>query len=140
METPIETAPAANPLDGMRVLVVEDDFVIGIDLVAILSEAGATVVGPFQTVGSAQSALASGDGAEVSAAVLDIRVGAETVVPVARRLSERRVPLLFYTGQAETDPLRAEWPNSRVVSKPATPSTLVRAVAALRRGPELSRA
>jgi DNA-binding response OmpR family regulator len=128
-----EIAPAAHPhpLEGARILVVEDNFFIGIELATILTEAGATVVGPFQTVRSAQSAIASTDDAGISAAVLDLRLGTETVAPVARRLSKRHVPFIFYTGQSGSDPLRAEWPNSKVVSKPASPSALVQAVASL---------
>jgi DNA-binding response OmpR family regulator len=130
MEPPSKAAPQC-PLNGARVLVVEDDFFIGIELATVLSDAGATVVGPFQTVRSAQSAIASMEDTSISAAILDIRLGAETVAPIARRLSERHVPFMFYTGQSGSDPLRAEWPNSKVVSKPASPSALVRAVASL---------
>jgi DNA-binding response OmpR family regulator len=138
MGTVNEVESAAHPLDGVRVLVVEDDFLIGVELAAVLSDAGATVVGPFQTVQSAQSAIASAKDAGLAAAILDIRLGAESVAPVARRLSERHVPFVFYTGQSGSDPVSAEWPNSRVVSKPALPATLVRAVAALIGGPASS--
>jgi DNA-binding response OmpR family regulator len=130
MEPASKVAPQC-PLNGACILVVEDDFFIGIELATVLNEAGATVVGPFQSVRSAESAIASLDDTSISAAVLDIRLGAETVAPVARRLSERHVPFMFYTGQSGFDPIRAEWPNSKVVSKPASPSALVRAVASL---------
>ena len=126
-----ETGPANHPLEGLRILVVEDDFFIGLDLTAVLSAAGATVVGPFQTVQSAQSAIASAGTAVFSAAILDIRLASETVAPVARSLSDLHVPFLFYTGQAACDPVAAEWRNSPVVSKPAPASVLVRAVTLL---------
>jgi hypothetical protein len=33
------------------------------------------------------------------------------------------VPFAFYTGQTETDPIRAEWPRCAIVAKPASPLT-----------------
>jgi DNA-binding response OmpR family regulator len=123
-----EVATMPPRLDGSRVLVVEDDFFIGLELAAILKDAGADVVGPLQTV---QSALASAEDETLSAAILDIRLGDETVEPVARRLAEQAIPFLFYTGQSRTDPVQAMWPGCRIVAKPALPSSLLSAIAAL---------
>ena len=129
MEKANEAAPPKLPrLDGARVLLVEDDFLIGLELAAILSDAGAEVVGPVQTV---ESALALAAKVSFSAAILDIRLGERTAAPVARALADRGVPFLFYTGQSSTDPLRAEWPACRIISKPALPLSLIAAVAAL---------
>lgn len=98
----------ATLLGGARVLVVEDDFLIGLELSAILSDAGAEVVGPLSTV---QSALHAAHDGTLSAAILDVRLGNQTVVPVARQLSDQHVPFFFYTGQSKADPLQAEWPG-----------------------------
>jgi DNA-binding response OmpR family regulator len=108
--------------------VVEDDFLIALELADTLSDAGAQVVGPTRTL---ESALVAADDPTLSAAVLDMRLGANSAAPVARRLAERGIPFLFYTGQAETDPLRAEWPECPIVSKPALLRSLVAQVAAL---------
>jgi DNA-binding response OmpR family regulator len=123
-----EAATMTPRLDGSRVLVVEDDFFIGLELTAILRDAGAEVVGPLQTV---QSALAGAEDKKLSAAILDIRLGDDTVEPVARRLAEHHVPFLFYTGQSRTDPVQALWPDCRIVAKPALPGSLLTAIAAL---------
>ena len=123
-----EVASTPPRLDGARVLVVEDDFFIGLELAGILSDAGAEVVGPMQTV---QAALAVADDRTLSAAVLDIRIGKDTVEPVARRLSEHEVPFLFYTGQSRSDPIRTIWPGCKVLAKPALPISLLIAVAGL---------
>jgi len=123
---PNEIASASARLNGARVLVVEDDFFIGLELVAILSDAGATVVGPQQTL---QSALAATGDETLSAAILDIRLGRDTVEPVARRLAEHDVPFLFYTGQSASDPVHATWPDIKILIKPALPASLVAAVA-----------
>jgi DNA-binding response OmpR family regulator len=115
------------PLRGVRVLIVEDDFIILHDLETLLAEAGAEVIGPCQTVAGA---LAAADGS-VSAAILDVSLRSETVEPVAVRLSEFGVPFLFYTGQLGTDELLAKWPGKTVVQKPADGKILVAAVAGL---------
>jgi DNA-binding response OmpR family regulator len=125
---PSPEPPSSELLSGARVLVVEDDFLIGLELAMILSDAGAVVIGPSQTV---EAALKSADDQTLSAAILDIRLGPDTAAPIARRLTEHHVPFLFYTGQSKTDPMPAEWPDSPVISKPALPDALIRAVVAL---------
>src|SRR5262245_1260529 len=120
-------AYAPQRLDGARVLVVEDDFLISLEIGGVLTDAGAEVVGPSRTL---ESALGLAEDENVSAAVLDLRIGQNTVAPVARRLAERGVPFLFYTGQAETD-VRADWPDRPILSKPALPESLVASVAGL---------
>jgi DNA-binding response OmpR family regulator len=115
-------------LRGAGILLVEDDFLIFMELESILTAAGAQVIGPARTVGEA---LALAEQQDISAAVLDVRIGRDTVAPVARRLSVRGIPFLFYTGQVHTDPIWQEWPQARVIAKPADPRVLVAAVAAL---------
>jgi hypothetical protein len=76
-------------------------------------DVGAEIVGPCRMVSDAL-ALAVGN---VSAAVLDIRLSSETVLPVAAQLAEHGVPFVFYTGQPETDEILAKWPGCAVVQK-----------------------
>jgi len=113
------------PLPGTRVLVVEDDVLLLMDLAAILREAGAQV-SPCRTV---PQALATAGKQDIDVAVLDVRIGSATVTPVARQLAERGTPFIFYTGQVENDAILAQWPGSRVIVKPAPAGTIVSAVA-----------
>jgi DNA-binding response OmpR family regulator len=108
--------------------VVEDDFLILIELETVLSEAGAQIAGACRTV---TEALALAREQEFDAALLDLRVGREAITPVARCLVERGVPFAFYTGQAETDPIRAQWPDCAIIAKPAIPRLIVAALAGL---------
>jgi DNA-binding response OmpR family regulator len=121
---------ATPPLKGARVLVVEDDFFILMELESILAAAGAEVVGLCRSVTDALP-LAEQDG--LTAAVLDIQLEHETVAPVARKLCSRGVPFIFYTGQTETDPIREEWPDHKIVMKPAPPRSIIYALAELTR-------
>jgi DNA-binding response OmpR family regulator len=115
-------------LSGSRILVVEDDFFIRIDLESILRDAGADIVGPCSGIADALAALANG---KVTAAILDVRLGCETVAPVARELTKKDTPFVFYSGQFDADPTLAEWPNCRILTKPALPKTIVAVVADL---------
>ena len=113
-------------LAGSRVLVVEDEFIIALEIQTALEEAGATVIGPAFTVSKAvEFALHE----NVSAATLDLRLGRESVRHVAMLLAERHIPFIFYTGQPANDPVRCAWPNAPALSKPASSVELVNAVA-----------
>jgi DNA-binding NtrC family response regulator len=112
-------------LIGVRVLVAEDEFPILAELESILTEAGAEIVGVCRTV---KEALAVADMNSPGAAILDMRLDRGTVAPVARMLSKRGIPFVFYTGQAEIGLIRREWPKSKIITKPARPQTIVAAV------------
>ncbi len=114
-------------LHGVRVLVVEDDPVLLMDLQSTLAGAGADVVALCQTL---EDALRRSDPADFSVAVLDFRLGAETASPVARRLVDQGVPFVFYTGQARHEPSLAEWADCSIVEKPSPPRALIAAVRA----------
>ena len=121
------TGPS-GALQCARVLVVEDDFLILVELEAILSEAGAEIAGGCRTV---KDALAFAEEDGIAAAVLDVRLGRETVAPVARMLARRGVPFVFYTGQVDTAAMLAEWPDCTIVPKPSQARAIIKAVADL---------
>lgn len=83
-------------LDGRRILVVEDEFLLADDLAHSLRERGAVVLGPVRTVSEAL-ALIQGEAA-LDAALLDVNLGREKVFAVADTLEARRVPFCFTTG------------------------------------------
>ena len=135
-QTP-KTLKSPVPLDGRdlssaRLLLVEDDFIILLELETILSDAGAQIVGSCRTVAAALT-LAN-DGA-IDAALLDSRVGHETITPVARTLARRDMPFAFYTAQSSSDSSLSEWPKNVILGKPASPNAILATVAnLLRRG------
>ena len=110
-----------DPLSGVRVLVVEDDPLLAMDLEETLVEAGAVVVGVCHTL---DEATARADADDFAVAVLDFGLGADTVAPVARRLASRGVPSFSIPGsRAATRAWRSgELP---IVEKPASPRALV---------------
>jgi DNA-binding response OmpR family regulator len=125
---PLRQLDPAHELDGARILVVEDDFLISAELDTILAGAGAQVVGPCHTVAQANNLIEAN---HLSGAVLDFRLGQETSLPVARQLARHGVPFVFFTGQRNALEIWAECPDARVIAKPFQPRTILAAIADL---------
>jgi DNA-binding response OmpR family regulator len=114
-----------DQLRGVSVLIVEDDPLLAMDLEATLVGAGAVVVDRCRTL---DEAMLRADAGDFAVAVLDFGLGSETVSPLARRLVNRGVPFVLYTGKSRREPSLAEWSDCPIVEKPASPRALVTAV------------
>ncbi|MBW9054753.1 response regulator [Rhizobium mesosinicum] len=79
-----------------HILVVEDEYLIAVDLAETLQRRGATILGPFSSV--AQAAAAIENASELDGAVIDINLGGELSFPIAELLRQRQVPFLFTSG------------------------------------------
>jgi CheY-like chemotaxis protein len=115
-------------LDGTRVLVVEDEFLIALDLTTVLREAGASVVGPAH---SASEALDLLETAVIDVAVLDLDLGGHWVDPVAERCAALGIPFVFHSGRGLPDAMRARFAGVPLLEKPAGPNRLIAEVVAL---------
>lgn len=104
----------AKRLSGKKVLVVEDEFLVALDLEAELEEFGATVT-CASTLRQATGCAEEGD---FDAVVLDLNLHGETSYPLADLLRERSVPFLFHTGQGERSVLTQRYPGVVVCNKP----------------------
>ena len=83
-------------LVGQCVLLVEDEYLIAMELTDELKGKGAQVIGPVASVNEALQLIESTD--RIDSAVLDINLNGEMVFPVVDALMERDVPFLFLTG------------------------------------------
>lgn len=79
-----------------RVLIVEDDPLIGMMLQDMLGELGCDPIGPAGSVAVALALLERSR--QLDAAVLDCNLRGEKVWPVADELAARRIPFLLSTG------------------------------------------
>lgn len=84
-----------KPLEGRRILVVEDEFLIAMEVEDVLRALGAEVVGPFGRLAPALGAVQKED---IHGAVLDVRLDGETSEEVAAVLVSRGLPVLLTTG------------------------------------------
>jgi DNA-binding response OmpR family regulator len=112
----------APTLEGQRLLVVEDEPLIAIDLRVMLEREGARVV----LAHSIPEALEYATYPALSAGVLDFHFGSENAEPICEALTRRQVPFIFFTGLAERRSER--WLATPVVPKPAAPETIIGAL------------
>jgi DNA-binding NtrC family response regulator len=104
--------------------VVEDEFMIGLDIGEQLAEAGFEVVGPAQSVAKALRLVAE-PGCDV--AVLDINLGSETSGPIARKLRASGTPFVVVTGYS-VDNLPPWFHDAIILTKPYRIDDLVGAL------------
>ncbi|HLH87010.1 MAG TPA: response regulator [Xanthobacteraceae bacterium] len=88
---------ATRPLAGARLLVVEDEVLVAMEIEELIGELGAEVVGPFGRIADALDALRR---ESVTGAVLDIKLDGDTTLPLVDILRARGFPVLFVTGGA----------------------------------------
>jgi DNA-binding NtrC family response regulator len=85
---------------GRRILVVEDDFLIGQDFADTLAGMGFAVLGPVGNIDDALHLLS--DTSQIDGVVLDLNLGGEMSYPIADLLLKRGVPFVFTTGYDRT--------------------------------------
>ncbi len=126
-DRPGQATGPVQGLSGKRVLVVEDEPLVAMDIEAQLAAAGAVVVGPATAVDRALQLIAE---ASFDVALLDANLGGHAVDEVAAALTRRNIPFAFATGyEPETLPRSSR--NVRVLAKPFNEDQLLSTVAGL---------
>ncbi len=109
-----------------RILVVEDEFLIALDIAGVLEQAGHHVIGPHGTVADAMQAI---KGDQVQGALLDANLAGEPVGPIADALQARGIPFAFVSGYGR-DQLPAQHRGAPLIKKPFLGKDLLAVVAA----------
>jgi DNA-binding response OmpR family regulator len=109
---------------GARVLVVEDEPIVGMDIEAILSEAGLEVVGPVSSVSEALELISS---APIECALIDFVLTDGNALDVVARLTDSSIPFAFVTGVSR-DGIPAAYGDIPTVGKPFAAAELVSCV------------
>jgi DNA-binding NtrC family response regulator len=110
-------------LAGKRILVVEDEFLIALDIESVLESAGTSDI---ISVSRNRDAIGALQGEPFDLAILDYKLDGELSVPVAERLTEMGVPFIFLTGaMAPSSSPRFAVP---FVNKPFDSATLIIAI------------
>jgi two-component sensor histidine kinase/two-component SAPR family response regulator len=122
-------ARQTSPMEAEhRVLLVEDEALIGMMMVDSLTDLGYSVVGPITSLSDATAAAHRGD---FASAILDINLRGELVYPVADILRDRGVPFLFVTGYS-SERIDKRYSNVPVLQKPLQKQDLQSAFARAR--------
>jgi DNA-binding response OmpR family regulator len=115
-----------DDLEGISVLLVEDEAILAIDVTGIIEMAGGRVVGPAYSLSQGFHWL---DRGKFDCALLDINLHDELVFKLADALIERGIPIVFLSSHS----LNIAPPHLRerpLVHKPFSTHSLVKAIKA----------
>jgi light-regulated signal transduction histidine kinase (bacteriophytochrome)/CheY-like chemotaxis protein len=114
--------------DVNTALIVEDNMIIALDAEDLLMELGARKTLVASSVQMAEHLLET---EQVDFALLDVNLGSETSMPVARALRDRNLPFVFATGYGDQTAFTSEFPETPVVQKPFNSARVAGALAKL---------
>ncbi len=85
-------------VEGLRVIIVEDEVLLALELQDMLTGAGCVVAGTAARVDAAIKLVKT---LIFDVALLDMNLGGERIDAVARLVAERGLPIIFVTGYGQ---------------------------------------
>ena len=114
---------ASTDSDGTKtVLVVEDEFIIALDLSETVRDLGYRVEGPYANKDHAFIAI---DQEMPDVAILDVMTADGEVFPLADALTEAGVPIIFHSGHVTPREIAERYPDAQAAAKPCPPNMLI---------------
>ena len=113
-----------SPVLGKSILVVEDEFIIGMMLCQELGRAGAVTIGPLSSVADAVKAI---EVRVFDLVILDAKLGAGSGADLVAGLKERRIPYVVVSGYERTG-LPPALKGAPFVAKPVSMPLLLEAI------------
>jgi DNA-binding response OmpR family regulator len=117
-----------RPWHGGKILVAEDNFLLGEVVCDFLRECGLEPFGPFTTV---QDASAVARGSALDGAVLDLKLGGNLCFPICEILDSREVPFIFLTGYGDLSMIPQEFRSAPLICKPFETAEMKSALATM---------
>jgi DNA-binding response OmpR family regulator len=114
--------------NGGKILVAEDNFLLGEVVCEFLHECGLAPQGPYLTV---DAALAAARTDLLDGAVLDVKLGGNLCFPICSVLQVRAIPFIFLTGYRDLSMIPAELKSAPLICKPFETSEMKSALAAM---------
>ena len=109
----------------LRVLVAEDELIVGEDLCQTVAEAGYIVEGPFDDLSSAMLAYQK---MKPDIAILDVQLGDGIVYPLAEQMMAENVEVIFHSGQLTPEEVATRFPKAQALQKPCPPAQVIHSV------------
>lgn len=119
-------------LNHARVLIVEDEAIIAMALECMVEDGGGSVIGCCGRIDEAMHML--DDLRDIDAAILDFRLEDGDITPVAHRLFDAKIPIVFHTASPLPIELLARGPRHRICPKPSKYGEAVEAIECLLQG------
>jgi two-component SAPR family response regulator len=109
-------------LDGIRVLVVEDEFFIALELEAMIRDLGGTVAGPVGRLDAARTVMRQ---EKINCAILDVKLDGDTSLPLADDLIASGFPVILVSGY-DSGHLPNRFADTPKLGKPVSVDELAR--------------
>lgn len=116
------TSSTTPEFKGLRVLLIEDDVLIAMEMEDWLQELGCEVVGPF---GRLDEAMASARDATLDGAILDLNLRGESSSPLIEDLYRRGVPVVLCSGYLDLPTMKEQLQGIPLLTKPCNYDQLV---------------
>ena len=110
-------------LNGLRILVLEDEFLIAMDVEQLCLDHGA------ESVSVARSLEEAGASGEYDAAIVDLMLSGTSTFDFAETLKAAAKPFVFATGYTDNTDVMERFPGVALVGKPYSGTDLVEALA-----------
>jgi len=120
---------SGESLQGLRVLIVEDEAMIAMLIEDLLAELGASPVKTVSSISEASRVL--GEAIPLDMAILDVNLHGQATFPLADLLLERGIPFVFATGYSAAG-MPERFSGVPVLQKPFELEQMKRALLAAR--------
>jgi CheY-like chemotaxis protein len=105
-----------------KVLVVEDEFIIALDVAETVRDLGYALEGPYEGKEGAFRAI---EEELPDCAILDVFTSDGEVYPLADALTDAGVPIIFHSGHVSPSEVRQRYPGAWACAKPCSPDKLI---------------
>lgn len=103
-------------MTSLRVMIVEDEPLIGAAMEMLVEDLGGAVLGPFTSLRDGLAGLQASNGG-IDCALLDCNIGKDTSWPIADALAARGIPFAFTSGKGLKD-IEPRFHDRPVFAKP----------------------
>jgi CheY-like chemotaxis protein len=119
-----ETVALSDTLKGLRILVLEDEFLIAMDVEQLCRDHGAENVVIVRSLEEMAP-----DASEFDAAIIDVLLGGVSTLEFAARLRDENRPFVFASGYTDNQEIARLFPGVALIGKPYSGTDLIEAVA-----------
>jgi|TARA_R100000049_G_C1957062_1_gene115525 two-component system CheB/CheR fusion protein len=115
-----------SPLDGARILVLDDEWLLAEQYTNSLVGAGCSVVGPFNDL---EGAIGAVNSEQLDFAVVDFNIDGTESTPLLELLEKRKVPFLVVSGYGSELNLTRKLEEGAFLAKPTSPAAMLSRIA-----------